>query len=772
MEEKINIQQSAHHRGFKKNPRDRINIEAGQCRNINVENGDIINICSIDGGAPIWITAIDEYNQQPDNQNLKLPKKLNRTINTNRFDSRELEQITQNRQGEIKNTNVSQIFDEQSKAGEIYTLEAKNKTSLIAIAPITDEAIEKGGGGKFEIEIKRATKNYNDYILPTPLGKIVEEIRIPRATAKAYCVQKGQFIQIIDVEGQQCSDFMAMRQDALEKNMERYIDSTVSRTMVRGAYPSPGLTNKFFDQDIQPLLEIKHDTVGRHDTFALACTARGYEERGFPGHINCSDNISNEFNPYGIKPRAAWPAINFFFNSWMNTDTNNLETDEGWSKPGDYVAMEALTDLVCVSTACPDDVDPINGWNPTDVHVRIYQKDTSLKYAVAYRTQPEENTKLTTHSPFHKRTSQKTSSFAVAADKWLATKYDETGTVEEYWTCKNHATLQDMSSLRKFDVMGPDAETLLQYCLSRNIAKLAENRGLYALMCDERGSVMDDGTLFRMEPNVFRWCCASDNSALHLREQAEKLKLRVWIKTQTSHLANLALQGPKSRDILKKAVFIQPTKPALENIKWFGFTIARLKDRNGPAFMLSRTGFTGELGYEIFCDSRQAIEIWDGIMEIGEPMGMKPMGMEALNILRIEAGLMSAGAEFTPEVDAFEAGLGFAIDLKKDDFIGAKALKRNSKAQRKKLVGVVMNGNDIPDHADAIYKEREQVGVITSATRSPEMECGIAMARIAVENAEVGNKLEVGRLDGNMKRIPCTITEIPFIDPQRKKARA
>jgi aminomethyltransferase len=237
-------------------------------------------------------------------------------------------------------------------------------------------------------------------------------------------------------------------------------------------------------------------------------------------------------------------------------------------------------------------------------------------------------------------------------------------------------------------------------------------------------------------------------------------------------MPNLALQGPKSRDILRKLVFTQPSRPALDNLKWFGFTIARLHDRDGPMFMLCRTGFTGELGFEIFCDQADAAEIWEGLMTAGEEFGLVPMGSEALGILRIEAGLMIAGAEFGPDSDAIESGLGFAVDLNKPDFIGQAALKRNSSAPRRKLVGLSFAGSQCPKHGDAVFTGREQVGVVTSACFSPQSGHAIAMARLAIENSETGIELEVGKLDGHMKRLPCKVTPLPFIDPGREKPRA
>ncbi|MEM9279435.1 MAG: DUF1989 domain-containing protein [Pseudomonadota bacterium] len=672
----------------------------------------------------------------------------------------------------LKSSKAFRIFDEASLPGDVFVLKVVADTTLFAFVPSGNLAMAQGVGGSFHIECSFERSSDSDFVLPEPLGKIRDEWRVKRGTAKAYELKKGQFVQIIDVEGQQCSDFMAMRSDTLDQGLERYIDSTVSRTMTRSAYPMPGLHDKFFDQDMRPLLAVRQDTVGRHDTFALACTARGYEERGFPGHVNCSDNISAAFRPYGIQSRRAWPAINFFFNSWIDWSQHHISSDEAWSRAGDYVVMEALTNLVGVSTACPDDVDPINGWNPTDIHVRIYDDDTSISHAVSWRAQPEDEARLTSHSAFHARTSELTGNFNVSRDLWLAHQYDATGAVEEFWACRNHATLQDMSSLMKYDIVGPDAEELLDRCLTRNISKLSQYRGLYALMCDVRGSVIDDGTLFRLEPTAFRWCCGSAESALHLREQAEILHLNAKVLEHGNNTANLALQGPASRNILSAITFTQPNRPALENLKWFGFTVARLHDRDGPMFMLCRTGFTGELGYEIFCSKSDAVEIWDGIMHAGKGHGLVPMGSAALEMLRIEAGLMTAGSEFGPDADALESGLGFAVDFNKDKFIGRDALERNQSSQRKKLVGLLLKGDEIPVHGDGVFLGRERVGLVTSGTYSPQLGHSIAMARIAVENSELACELEIGKLDGQMKRLPCLVTGLPFIDPSREKPRA
>lgn len=608
--------------------------------------------------------------------------------------------------------------------------------------------------------------------LPDPLGKIRGEITVPRASARAYPVAKGEYIQVIDVQGRQCSDFMAINSAALAQGEERFIDGTVTRSLAGGAYPQPGLHDKFFDQDMQPLLAVVQDTVGRHDTFALACTEYGYAERGFPGHLNCSDNISAAYLPYGIKPKRAWPAINFFFNSWIDTHSNRLGIDESWSRAGDYVLMQALTDLICVSTACPDDIDPINGWNPTEIHVRIYPSDLSVNRSIAYRSLPESVPFMSIETPFHPRTRELTQRFTNARQHWVPQAYDATGAIAEYWACRQSVTVQDMTNLRKIDITGPDAERLLQLALTRDISKLSVHRGYYALLCSQQGAVIDDGTLFRLAPELFRWCCGSDESARQLAEIAQQHNLKVWVRDMSLQLCNLAVQGPRSRELLQRFVFTQPSQPQLENIKWFGCAIARVNDRQGIPFMLTRSGFTGELGYELFCDQRDAVALWDVIEAAGKEFGLKPMGNDALEMLRVEAGLMISGAEFGAQIEPDEAGLGFAIDMGNTEFQGRSAIERHRIAPRHTLVGLTIEGGEVPHHGATVFLHRQPVGMITSAVKSPELKTVIAMARISVELSGSGQQLEIGCLDGHIKRLYASVQPLPFIDPQRVKARS
>ena len=634
----------------------------------------------------------------------------------------------------------------------------------------TFDLISGYSGGTVSIHHKLA--DVHAPFLPPLLGDTREEFTVARGTAFAYEVRPGEVVQIIDVEGQQCSDFMAFRRDGIESGLEWMIDSTATRSMVRRAYPTPGLFDKFYDREMRPLLVLEQDTCGRHDTFGLACTARGYEERGFPGHVNCSDNMSNALSPYGLARRSAWPAINFFWNTWIDPHDQSLLTEESYSRPGDYVAMRAVEDLVCVSTACPDDIDPINGWNPTDVHVRIYRPDQPIRRAVAYREKEDAPMSLSQNSAFHERLTLLTNHFAPARNLWAPVSFPSSGTLGEYWACREAVTIQDMSGLRKYDIVGPDAAKLMQLATTRNVEKLAVWRASYTLMCDESGTVIDDGVLQRLAPELFRWCCGSEESVRTLRALALEHNLQARIHESQNTLPNLSLQGPRSRDLLRKIVFTQPQVPSLEQLKWFGLTVARLNNFQGAPFLLSRTGYTGELGYEIFCSKSDAIEIWDAISQAGEEFGLTPMGTAALDIVRIEAGLAARGGEFGPEIDAFEAGLGFAVDLKKGDFTGKAALERNARDPRRVLKGLLIGSDDVPAHGAPVLSGERQVGVVTSATRSPMLQHAIAMARVSIEHAANDTALEIGLLDGRMKRLDAKVTEVPFIDPERKRARA
>jgi aminomethyltransferase len=261
---------------------------------------------------------------------------------------------------------------------------------------------------------------------------------------------------------------------------------------------------------------------------------------------------------------------------------------------------------------------------------------------------------------------------------------------------------------------------------------------------------------------------------VHLKQLADRLGLeRVWIKATTDELHNVAVQGPASREILKELVWSPAHQPDLEELKWFRFLIGRIGGFSGVPIVVSRTGYSGELGYEVFCHPSDAPKVWDAIMRAGAPHGLKPLGLDALDMLRIEAGLIFAGYEFDDQVDPFEAGIGFTVALDADgDFLGKDALIARKESPQRKLVGLELEGNEAAGHGDCVHVGRSQVGVITSGMRSPLLGKNIALCRMAVQHAESGSEVEVGKLDGHQKRIPATVVPIPFYDPKKERPRS
>ena len=610
--------------------------------------------------------------------------------------------------------------------------------------------------------------------MPTRNGlEPVQDLLVKNATARAYAVKAGQYIQIVDVDGKQCTDFQCFSQAKLDQGLQLPLDVTTTRTLMGHSYPMPGLHAKYYDQDMTALIEVVQDTVGRHDAFAMACAAKYYDDLGYPGHNNCSDNFNLALEGFGISGRRGWMAINFFFNTFIDAH-GVVGSDEPWSRPGDYVLLRALTDLVCVSSACPDDTSPANGWNPTDILVRVFDAGHTFPPSIAHRVTPASEPTMSRQSAFHPRTSALTRNFVEYKGFWLARSYAKSDPIAEYWACREKAVLIDLSALRKFEVTGPDAETLLQHCLTRDVKKLGIGQVVYSALCYPHGGMLDDGTLLRLGRDNFRWIGGDDFGGVWLQEQAKALGSQVLIRNSTDQLHNLAVQGPASRAVLATIIWTPPHQPALAELEWFRFTVGRLGDANGPPLMVSRTGYTGELGYEVWCHPRDACAVFDAVMAAGQPHGLMPMGLDALDLVRIEAGLIFAAYEFSDQTDPFEAGIGFTVPLKgkADDFIGRAALQRRKDNPAHKLVGLDIGSTEAVGHGDGVYAGRAQVGVVTSGMRSPLLGKTIALARVDVHHSAIGTALEIGKLDGQQKRFSAEVVRFPHYDPDKTRPRS
>ena len=677
---------------------------------------------------------------------------------------------------DINKSKSAIVFDKDASLGEKIKLISKDKCYCIFAAPRADMLIhEQNPTTNLTVFVKRANiiKDKEHSIIPDPIYDPLNETNIDRKTAISFEVKEGDYIQIICPTGRQCSDFVAFDTAKLSKGIEKGLDWQTTRTFMGNTFPGPGLFSKFYDTDHEPLVEVIRDTVGRHDTFNLACTAKYYEDAGYFGHPNCSDNLSNSMEKFGVAKKKGWHAINLFFNTSAGGQ-NSLLSDESFARPGDYVIMRALKDLTCGTSACPSDIDPCNSWNPTDIFVRTYDKKKEFTKSFAFRMKADSETKLTKNTGFYERTSKLTRNFVDARGYWLPNDYTKHGIINEYTACREKAVLIDLSSLRKFEILGPDSEELMNYTLTRNVKKLSVGQIVYSSMCYENGTMFDDGTLLKMSDHGFRWVCGDEYAGEWLKEQAKKKNYKVLIKNSTDQINNISLQGPNSRKILEKFIFTSPAQPTISELEWFRFTICRVKDLNGIPLMVSRTGYTGELGYEIWCHPSDAPKVWDCVMEAGKDEGLIPAGFGALDVLRIEAGLILFGNEFDGQVDPFEAGVGFTVPLKtkNDDFIGKESLIKRKENPQKKLVGLELISKEKANHGDCVHIGRAQVGIVTSGCISPTLNKNIALCRIDIGHSEIGTEVEIGKIDGEQKRITAKVVGFPHYDPKKTRVRA
>lgn len=666
-------------------------------------------------------------------------------------------------------------FEEGSQAGDMVSFTAESDGIVIVAAPggpMRPE--EQDPPTEIILYIQRSASGLlkSEIVAPEPLADPLQNYNIQPGNAQTYEVKAGQYIQVLDVKGRECSDFQAFSLRALDKGIEREIDPTTTRSLMGKLYPTPGIFSKYWSVDQEPLIEIVQDTCGRHDTFGLACTARYYEDLGYPGHINCSDNMNKDLAQFDIKPRGGWPAINFFFNTMLD-ETNAIGMDDPWSRPGDYVLLRALSDLVCVSTACPCDIDPANGWNPTDIQVRTYKATEDFSRSIGYRKSAEADVEETKKTAFHECFARHTRDFIEYNGYWLPNTMTNHGAIAEYWACRDKVALMDLSPLRKYEVTGPDAEELMQLCVTRNMKKLSVGQVVYTAMCYEHGGMIDDGTVYRLGETNFRWIGGNDTSGLWLQEQARKRGLNVWVRNSTDQLHNIAVQGRHSREILSRIFWTPPQQPTIDELPWFRLAVARVGDVAGTSVVISRTGYSGELGYEIFCHPKDAVAIFDRVWAEGQEFGITPLGLEALDMLRIEGGLIFAGSEFDDQTDPFEAGIGFTVPLKskEDDFIGRAAIEERKAHPHRKLVGFEVEGGTIPAPGDCIRIGRAQVGEITSAMKSPILGKVIALGRVAATHAEIGTEIEIGQLDGQQKRLRAKIVPFPHFDPRKERVK-
>jgi aminomethyltransferase len=337
---------------------------------------------------------------------------------------------------------------------------------------------------------------------------------------------------------------------------------------------------------------------------------------------------------------------------------------------------------------------------------------------------------LRRETPFHPRLlalSQTNDWYSWAGCKAPASLWDEE---LEYFAIRSQAALFDISPMVKYRIEGPDAEAFCNRLTLRDVAKLKPGRVHYTAWCDEQGHVLDDGTLFRLSSERFRLCC-QERHLPWLMDSA--IGFDVEVEEETERLAGLALQGPTSFSVLRAA--------GLEGIEKLGpFDIAEFPHEGGTV-MVSRTGFTGDLGYELFVAAEDALSLWDRLWEAGRLYGLRAIGYAALDRARIEAGFIVANADFVTAEHAVRAdrvrlpdeiGLGWMVDEAKDHFNGRRAIlkARREGTARHVLVGLEVEGNVPAEHAIVYHRGKRDVGLVTAAIWSPTAKRNIAIASL------------------------------------------
>ncbi len=391
-------------------------------------------------------------------------------------------------------------------------------------------------------------------------------------------------------------------------------------------------------------------------------------------------------------------------------------------------------------------------------------------------------------TPFHARTAPLVESFDWRDwSGFLAASLYEPSHEREYYAIRNAAGLIDVSPLFKYEVTGPDALRLVDRVMTRNIAKCAVGQVMYTPWCDEEGQVIDDGTVARLDDNHLR-ITAADPSLRWFQDVGYGLNAQVV--NVSDDLAALALQGPLSRAILQQVV----TGFDVGKLRFFRLGQGQI---DGRAITITRTGYTGDLGYELWLSPREATAVWDILMDVGQQYGLLPAGMLALDVSRIEAGLLLADIDYKSALKAvipaqlsspYELGLGWAVALDGADFIGKRALlKEKAAGSEWTFVGVqadwldlerLFGAKDLPPKvagrasrtAVPLYKNGKQVGQITSHTFSPILKEYIGIGTVYAPYGQIGTSLEMEfTIEYHRQRAKATVVKTPFFDPERKR---
>ena len=357
----------------------------------------------------------------------------------------------------------------------------------------------------------------------------------------------------------------------------------------------------------------------------------------------------------------------------------------------------------------------------------------------------------------------------------------------EYNAIRNASALIDITPLYKYLVTGRDATKLVNRVITRDINKVAVNQVIYCCWCDEHGKVIDDGTITRLAENTYRWT-AADPSLRWFRQNG--LNMDVQVEDVSEKIAALALQGPTSGNLLKAVADAD-----IANLKYFRVTQGKIA---GAAVHISRTGYTGDLGYEIWVPWNDALKVWDALVEKGKAFDLHAAGMLALDVARIEAGLLLIEVDYISSKKAlipsqkyspYELNFGRMVHLEKENFIGKSALVKDQKnGVARQLVGLEVNWPEVEAHYDRfglapqapsqasrvhvpVYVNGKQVGKATSTTWSPLLKKMISLGSLQTEYSKPGTRVEMEiTIESVRLKVGATVVKTPFFSPSRKTA--
>jgi len=370
---------------------------------------------------------------------------------------------------------------------------------------------------------------------------------------------------------------------------------------------------------------------------------------------------------------------------------------------------------------------------------------------------------------------------------YYAVSVYETHHEHEYNAIRNAAALIDVSPLFKYLVTGPDATRLVNRVITRNVEKMAVGQVYYTPWCDERGKVIDDGTVSRLGEQTYRWT-AADPSLRWFRQNAAGLAVEIEDISET--VAALALQGPTSARVLRAVADFD-----VDALKYFRVTRGHIA---GVPVDVSRTGYTGDLGYEIWIPAGAAVTVWDALMEGGRPFDIKPAGMLALDVARVEAGLLLIDVDFNSSKKAliesqkytpYEMGLGRLVQLDKAPFVGRPMLAAEQRnGPRRMIIGVEVDWTEVETIYDRlglapvapaaasrvhvpVFRDGRQVGRATTTTWSPTLKRMIALATVDAPHFAEGTRLEIEMTAEAVRyHVGATVVRTPFFNPPRKTA--